>query len=118
MISEGARMDNASGKKNISINRSILWIMIAGAFAAGVFLGRGSWLFDAGQAVQSAPASSTGENFSFIRPTITVAKADQRKVRELKPFRYKVTALIQEKIDNDEAAAVSVYFRDLENGNW
>jgi beta-lactamase class A len=104
--------------KNITISRSILWVLIAGAFALGVFLGRGTWLFYAGQNEHAGPRQDAGEDFAFIRPSITEAKPDLRKIRELKPFRYKVDALIQEKLGDEEATAVSVYFRDLENGNW
>jgi beta-lactamase class A len=104
--------------KNITISRSILWVVIACAFALGIFLGRSTWLFDAGQSGRAVHHPSTGEDFAFIRPTITEANTDLRKIRELKPFRYKVDALIQEKLDSDEATAVSVYFRDLDNGNW
>jgi len=88
------------------------------AFALGIFLGRGTWLFDAGQDERAVQRALSGEEFAFIRPTITEAKPDLRKIRELKPFRYKVDALIKEKLDSDEATAVSVYFRDLDNGNW
>jgi beta-lactamase class A len=111
-------MEKTEKIKNITINRSILWVVIAGAFAVGVFLGRGTWLFDAEQSERAVQNPSTGEAFAFIRPTITDANPDQRKIRELKPFRYKVDALIQEKLDDEETTAVSVYFRDLNNGNW
>ena len=111
-------MEKTAKVKNITINRSILWVVIAGAFALGVFLGRGTWLFYAGQNDRTDQHSSPGEDFAFIRPIITKTSPDLRKIRELKPFRYKVDALIQEKLDSDEATAVSVYFRDLDNGNW
>jgi beta-lactamase class A len=112
-------MDDVKKVSNITINRSILWVIIAGAFALGVFVGRGAWLFSAGGAVKtSGDYQQSLEDFSFIRPAIKEGNAETRKIRELKPFRYKVDALIQEMIDNDDASSVSVYFRDLENGNW
>jgi beta-lactamase class A len=111
-------MVKTSKVKNITISRSILWVVIAGAFALGIFLGRSTWLFDAGQSGRAIYQPSAGEEFAFIRPTITEANTEQRKIRELKPFRYKVDALIEEKLDSDEVTAVSVYFRDLDNGNW
>jgi beta-lactamase class A len=101
---------------NITITRSILWVLIAGAFALGVFVGRGAWLFSAGLADRTG--SDSVEDFTYIRLSITEGNADTRKIRELKPFRYKVDALIQEKIDDELASSVSVYFRDLNNGNW
>ncbi len=111
-------MEKTAKVKNITINRSILWIVIAGAFALGVFLGRGTWLFYTGQSERAVQPTSTGEGFTFIRPTITKTNPDLRKIRELTPFRYKVDALIQEKLDSEEATAVSVYFSDLDYGNW
>jgi len=104
---------------NITINRSILWVLIAGAFALGIFVGRGAWLFSDGVADKAVGEHRRAiEEFAYIRPSITEGGTETRKIRELKPFRYKVDALIQEKIDNDDVLSVSVYFRDLDNGNW
>jgi len=104
---------------NITINRSLLWVLIAGAFALGIFVSRGAWLFSAGVADKDAREFRRPvEDFSFIRPSIAEGSAETRKIYELKPFRYKVDALIQEKVDNEDASSVSVYFRDLDNGNW
>jgi len=111
-------MEKTAKAKNISINRSILWVVIVGAFSLGIFLGRGTWLFNAGQNERAVPRPSTGESFAFIRPTITESNTDLRKTRELKPFRYKVDALVRDRLDNDDASSISVYFRDLDNGNW
>ena len=112
-------MDDEKKISNITISRSILWVLIAGAFALGVFVGRGAWLFSAGLADKTAgeyrPAA---EDFAYIRLSITDGSTETRKIRELKPFRYKVDALVQEKIDDENASSVSVYFRDLDNGNW
>jgi beta-lactamase class A len=104
----------------ISVNRSVLLIIIAGVFAIGVFIGRGAWLFgtddDAREELRSRMSS---EEFQFIRPSILQDTAPElRKMRELQPFRYKVTALVDEQLEEEQAAAISVYFRDLDNGNW
>jgi beta-lactamase class A len=104
---------------NITISRSILWVLIAGAFALGVFVGRGSWLFNAGGTGKTVGEYRPPiEDFAYIRHSIKEGNTEKRKIRELKPFRYKVDALVQEMIDDDEASYVSVYFRDLDNGNW
>ncbi len=57
--------------------------------------------------------------FKFIRPQ-PETKDDQgiRLNRELKPFRYKVNALVEENLKKNGLTNVSVYFRDLNNGNW
>ena len=112
-------MDEVKKVSNIKISRSILWVLIAGAFALGVFVGRGAWLFSAGQVQRSAGEYQRSvEDFSYIRLSNMEGNIESRKVRELQPFRYKIDALVQERIDNDDAVSVSVYFRDLDNGNW
>jgi beta-lactamase class A len=112
-------MDDEKKVSNITISRSILWILIAGAFALGVFVGRGAWLFSAGGTGKTVGEyRQSAEDFAYIRLSIKEGNTETRKIRELKPFRYKVDALVQEKIDEEEASSVSVYFRDLDNGNW
>ena len=112
-------MDNAKKVSNITISRSILWVLIAGTFALGVFVGRGAWLFSAGLSDKTTDDyRQSVEDFAYIRLSISEGSAETRKIRELQPFRYKVDALVQKKIDNDDASSVSVYFRDLNNGNW
>lgn len=112
-------MEEPRKSKNITIGRSILWVLLAGAFALGVLFGRGTWLFGTGQDSKlTLRYQPPPESFSFIRPSIAEKGPASRKFRELRPFRYKVDALIQSKIEDEAATAVSVYFRDLNNGNW
>jgi beta-lactamase class A len=108
-------MEQQKLPSNISINRSFLLVVIAAVFALGVFVGRGVWLFG----TSGRGASGVGsEDFRFIRRSILQnGLNDPRKIGELRPFRYKVDALIDEKIEAGEATFVAVYFRDLENGN-
>lgn len=104
----------------LSLNRSLLLVVIAGIFALGVFVGRGAWLFSPGRAEREDMRSRmASEEFQFIRPSILQdAPPELRKMRELQPFRYKVAALIDEQLEGEEASFVSVYFRDLDSGNW
>jgi beta-lactamase class A len=106
--------------KNVTINRSLLFIVVAAAFAFGVFVGRGTWLFGTGHEHRGGEYSDgTSEDFRFIRQSILQdLPPDARKVGELKPFRYKVMTLIDEKLGDEEVQSVSLYFRDLDNGNW
>ena len=108
-------MDEQKKEGKITIGRKLLWVLLAGAFALGVFFGTGLWLFGGRDAERSQRSL---EDFAFIRPSITESTAEARKIRELKPFRYKVDALIQSKLEDEEASSVSIYFRDLDNGNW
>jgi beta-lactamase class A len=112
-------MEQEQGVKKIPIPRSLFLIMLVMAFAVGVFAGRSTWLFSAGQQdQQDTEALPLSEEFRFIRQSLQADVQDARKIRELKPFRYKVDALIAEKLQDEEATFVAVYFRDLHNGNW
>jgi beta-lactamase class A len=112
-------MEHHQSSRKISITRSVALIMLAAVFALGVFLGRSTWLFSPMQEGQGdAGKDLLSEEFHFIRQSLQPDEQDALKIRELKPFRYKVNALIDEKTEEGEATFVAVYFRDLDNGNW
>jgi beta-lactamase class A len=107
-------------KKKVRISRSLLLTLVSGAFALGVFIGAGTLgLFTPLQAEKGEGFAENREGeFKFIRASLESNKAvGPHSSKELKPFRYKVNALIQEKLKKDEATAISFYFRDLVNGN-
>jgi len=107
-------------REKVSINRPLLLTLLAAAFALGVFAGAGIGLFSSptmgrGEAV---PALAD-ETFRFIRASVESKNHWMSlKARELKPFQYKVNALIGNTLKSGKASSVSVYFRDLNNGNW
>jgi beta-lactamase class A len=104
-------------KDRTSVNISLLLVLLAAAFAAGIFIGRGTWLFGANDRSGEffRPLS---EEFRFIRQSVKQeTAAEGSAVKELKPFRYKVNTLIEEKLADGDAAFIAVYFRDLDNGN-
>ncbi len=107
-------------KKKIRVSRSLLLTLVFGAFALGIFIGAGTLgLFAPVQADKGGSfVGSREEEFKFIRASQESKKPEGRNTsKELKPFRYKVDALIAEKLKKDEATAISFYFRDLVNGN-
>jgi beta-lactamase class A len=108
-------------KKQVRLNRSLLLTLVVGAFALGAFIGAGTLgLFSPLQADKGdSLVQGRDEEFKFIRASQGPMKASEGRLssRELKPFRYKVNSLIEEKIKKGEAAAISFYFRDLVNGN-
>jgi beta-lactamase class A len=114
-------LDLPEEKKKVVIRRSLLLTMVFGAFALGIFIGAGTLgLFTPLQGDKSVSfIDSREEEFKFIRTSQESKKQPEGRVasRELKPFRYKVNALIEEKLKKDEATAISFYFRDLVNGN-
>ena len=108
-------------RKKIRISRSLFLTLLGGAFALGIFIGAGTLgLFTPIQAEKGdgLPGAREGE-FRFIRtsPVVTKGPNGKRLNRELKPFRYKVAALVEEKLKKGEAADISFYFRDLTTGN-
>ena len=111
-------MEERDHTRTITVGRSLLLVVIAAVFALGVLLGRGLWLFEPERNSPAGDRLPASEDFRFIRQSFQADTADSRKIRELKPFRYKVDALIGEKIEEQKALFVAVYFRDLENGNW
>lgn len=106
--------------RNISLNRSILLTLLFGSFAVGIFVGAGMGLFTSPSVVKSASAPETPEGmFKFIRAFAEPNSTGRNQsTRELKPFRYKVDEKIEMILNSGDASAVSIYFRDLNNGNW
>ena len=106
-------------KRNISISRSLLVVTVAAAFALGIFIGRGAWLFGLnGDASRMESYRPEAEDFRYIRQALRHAPSPGgKKNRELKPFRYKINARIEQQIADEAASSVSLYFRDLDHGN-
>jgi beta-lactamase class A len=113
-------MDDLKKSRNLAISRPSLLILIAATFSLGVFVGRGAWLFGPGRELGGEDLyRNRTEELRFIRQSLPQDTAPQaRKIQELKPFRYKVDGLIGQEIAEGNASSVSVYFRDLNNGNW
>ena len=113
-------MQNMERQKvvTVSISRSLLIVLLLAAFSFGAFLGRGTVMF--GTAYDDGndePANDPSGNLQFIRPRLEhwVTKGG-RAPRELKPFRYKVAALIDRKVKAGDASSIAVFFRDLTGG--
>jgi beta-lactamase class A len=107
-------------KNKITINRSLMLTLVAGAFALGIFIGAATGLFSPLPSLQgeSLPEGPEG-TFRFIRVSVEAKHAGEKLMtnRELKPFQYKVNSLIESDLKNADAKSITVYFRDLNNGN-
>jgi beta-lactamase class A len=102
-----------------SVSRNFFWSTVLAAFAIGVFFGSGFMAMITSSATENAVSVARDEDFKFIRTAIAVKDSDEHRPKtELAPFRYKIKALIDEKITKNEVRTASVYFRDLNNGNW
>jgi beta-lactamase class A len=113
-------MMDSDKEKKITIKRPLLLTLLAASFALGVFVGAGMGIFSSPTVSRSeAGPGKTEDTFRFIRAS--AESNNSRKshtTKELKPFKYKVNALIENTLKSGNAVAVSVYFRDLNNGNW
>ena len=112
-------MTNREEQNRISISRKLLLTLIAVGFALGIFVGAGMSLFTPLSPVKDNTATGGPDGvFNFIRPPALLKGAEgSRPGKELKPFRYKVNEAIQRVVQDGDVESVSVYFRDLNNGN-
>jgi beta-lactamase class A len=103
-----------------SIQWPLLLTLLAATFAFGVFVGSGIGVFTSSTTGKRESVRESEEGtFRFIRASLKSNDAGKHKsAKELKPFQYKVNALVENTLKNGQATAVSVYFRDLNNGNW
>jgi beta-lactamase class A len=102
-------------KKNITI-AVFLIVLPCRSFVRGIHRqrnGDAQWHSKQQRRTFTIPAA----NSEFIRPVRGLRPPDSAH-RELKPFRYKVVALIQGNLSAGEASTVSVFFRDLKSGHW
>lgn len=106
-------------KKNVTIKRSFLLILLLATFSFGAFIGRGTGMLGSlYEDTSEEHSADMGGAFRFIRPPRGHSAPDRaRTLGELKPFRYKVDALIESKLKAGEASTVSVFFRDLNSGH-
>ena len=92
--------------KRVSIKRPLLLTLLAAAFALGVFAGAGMGLFSSPTASRSeAVPALTEETFRFIRASVeSNSSGINRKTKELKPFQYKVNALIENTLKSGDVS--------------
>lgn len=64
------------------------------------------------------PSTSCDKQFALINPYLQCESDENLKKKEYGAFKQKLESFIQEGISLGDVQAVSVYFRDLENGPW
>ncbi|HUJ18312.1 MAG TPA: serine hydrolase [Nitrospirota bacterium] len=104
----------------MTMSRSHLMTLLLGALALGFFIGSGMvGLLSPLQTERSDEIALTREGaFRFIRTSTETNNAAGQPAKELKPFRYKINDLLDERLHTGVVASAAVYFRDLNNGNW
>jgi len=117
---KGTEKDRGGGRgRNTAIGRSQLLILLVLAFCLGLYVDRGIGLFSGGlEGIgDELPLPGDGE-YRYIRYAPRLAVRERtRPEKGLKPFRYKVKALVERDLKSGEAAVISVYFRDLRDGH-
>jgi beta-lactamase class A len=112
-------MHSKKETRRMSINKPLLLTLLAFAFAFGVFVGTGMGIFTSSSSKGDSVPDDTEGTFRFIRASAASnGSGKNQATKELKPFQYKVNEVIENIEKNGDASAVSVYFRDLNNGNW
>ncbi len=114
----GNNMSDPGNRKSMIINRPLLVLLVL-TFSAGLFIGKGVGVVGHiyGDGADEFSTDGDGE-FRFIRPLPGYGHSgSERAIRELKPFRYKVKALVENEEKTGEASVISVYFRDLISGH-
>ena len=106
-------------KQKISITRTLLLTLLSGIFALGIFVGAGTNLFTPLPESKGDVALNREGTFRFIRSTQEgKSAAGDRLKKEMKPFQERVNELVKKRVQDGDATAVSVYFRDLNSNNW
>jgi len=113
-------MGDREHKKKIAVHLYPLLSLVAVAFVVGVFVGRGMRTIDETPGGRdSGLFRSKEKEFRFTNPVSRSETAGSFITSaELKPFLYKVRKLVETRLKGNDASTVSVYFRDLKNGNW
>lgn len=111
-------MSDPGNRKSMTINRPLVILLIV-TFSAGLFIGKGAGLVGSLYENSTEGFSAGGDSdFRFIRPLSGYGHSSgERAIRELKPFRYKVKALVEKEVKTGGASVISVYFRDLISGH-
>lgn len=111
-------MQDSENKKSITIHLYFLFSLLSIAFVFGIFIGRGMRTIEDVQMTKGTFFKAKEGEFKYTHPLDAGEPSSSHVGPELKPFRYKVKAVIEARLAENEASAISVYFRDLNNGNW
>jgi len=98
----------------------VKWLPLLLFFLTGVLIGwviGSDWIHSDSESSKGYEIRQSG--YSFTNPLLECEVArDIVESRELRPFKYKIKALIDDRINSKKALHISVYFRDLNNGPW
>lgn len=103
------------------LNKTLpLWVWLPTVLLAFVLGATAGWFYRPTEEVE--PVAATGElrqqSGALTSPLLECEVFGEQGLKTLRPFKYKVEALLQEKIDAGVLTEGSVYFRDMNNGLW
>lgn len=97
-----------------------LWFLLITVLMAFCLGGGVSWIIltsDNNDFTSSSREVREGSG-QLTNPLLECEFLETQGLKTLKPFKYKVDALLQQKIDEGVLTEGSIYFRDLDNGLW
>lgn len=90
-------------------------IIMLAVFVSGLLSGLGiSYIFKADVFLEERRVGQ----YEFINPLLECEGPEELKGREMAPLKDKIDALINEEIKENKAKDVSVYFREMNGGQW
>ncbi len=94
-------------------------LLLGAGFGAGVLAGRAGWPGGEPERPGRAFVERREGRLRFVNPLLECDLADDvLRNRELSPFRELLAAWVRGRIAAGQATAVSVYFRELNDGIW
>lgn len=96
-------------------------MLLLSVFALGIFVGSGSNLFrgDPRKSVDPEQSALREGGFTFINPLLECGSNPELTAsKEQKPFRSRINTLVERALAAGAAENISVYFLDLNNGQW
>ena len=96
------------------------WFPFAGIFLIGLVAGLAIGRYPDSEEEETPQGAELREGgYRFINPLLEceVAK-DAIAERELRPFKHKIVALVDQALQSKKIEYISIYFRDLNNGPW
>ncbi len=79
---------------------------------------RALWSTPDDQGIDTTAFREGHNTASFINPLLLCDASEKKEFSEFAPIEEKITKLIDQKISEDAASRVAVYFRDLNEGRW
>lgn len=96
-------------------NHCIHASLLLGGFALGIGAAHSLWI---GPESRQFAIREYDQRYEFIRPLLICQTREDEETRELHALEHKVDAIISEAHRDKKISSASVYYRDLNSGQW